>query len=77
MKYIGQQVTYKDPITGSSVTVIPGEKYYIELQYDGPQVIVNGQPLVDPNGTVWAVFNNGVKVPYAPHVLHNFWSEND
>lgn len=77
MKYIGQQMTYKNIIDGASQIVIPGEHYNVNVTFEGAQAVINGVPVLDPGGTIWVEFENGVRVPYAPNVLSNFWENND
>lgn len=74
MKYLGKELTYKDPCSGASVTLVPNKEYDVSFEYQGPQVIINGQPVYDPNSTVWAHVES-VAIPYAPHVLSNFWEQ--
>lgn len=73
MKYIGHQYTYKDPYNGKEIELIPQQDYPINIEYDGPQVVINGQPVIDPNGTLWVSFQDGLRIPYAPNLLNNFW----
>lgn len=74
MKYLGKELTYKNPVNEVSVTLIPDKEYNVTFEYEGPQIIINGQPVYDPNGVVWA-YVEGVGIPYAPHVLSDFWRE--
>lgn len=73
MKYIGHEITYKNIDGTESVHLIPQQSYNVRIEYEGPQIVVNGQPIIDPNGNMWVHFENGVSVPYAPLVLERFW----
>lgn len=73
-KYIGENYIYKDIISNKEIQFENGKEYNVIFKYEGPQIIVNGQPVVDPNGTIWGEFQEqGVRVPYAPKLLKNFW----
>lgn len=73
MEYIGPNEHWNNLVPVMEIDLITGQQYPVELRYDGPQVIINGQPVIDQNGTVWACFDNGIRIPYAPNVVSNFW----
>ena len=73
MEYIGPNEHWNNLVPAMEIDLIAGQQYPLKLMYDGPQVIVNGQPVIDPDCTVWACFNNGIRIPYAPNVVSNFW----
>lgn len=77
--YIGPTQTMKcvstDPQnvnTQINVELVHGEQYDIDIQQDGPQYIVNGQPMVHPDSTFWVVFSNG-RAPYNQECLTKHW----
>lgn len=73
MEYIGPNEHWNNLVPAMEIDLITGQQYPVELMYDGPQVIINGQTVIDPNCTVWVCFDNGIRIPYAPNVVSNFW----
>lgn len=73
MKYIGENTTWHNLIPQQDQELVKDTVYNVEVKYDGPQVIINGQQVLDPNGTVWVIFDNGCSIPYAPNLLSKFW----
>lgn len=73
-KYIGENYTYKDPISNKEIVFENEKEYNVNFAYSGPQIVINGRPMIDPNGTIWGEFQEqGIRVPYAPELLKNFW----
>lgn len=74
IKFIGPEYTYTDALSNESIDLKTNQIYDIDLQYDGPQVIVNGQRVFDDNGTFWVVFNGmNIQIPYAHSCLLKQW----
>ena len=73
-KYIGEDMVYGDPVTGQSITLQNGTEYNVQFQHDGPITIINGQQIMDPNATVWAIIDDGrISIPFAPDLIKNFF----
>ena len=72
-QYIGKDYIYKD-FSNKEITLEKEKKYNVTFRYEGPQVIINGHPVVSPDGTVWADFQEErISIPYAPQLLQKFW----
>lgn len=51
-----------------------GQQYAVELQQDGPVIVFNGERLINPNATIWVVFNFlGGKIAYSTEAIFNHW----
>ena len=75
-KYISETRTYTDPFTNNFVELTQNQEYDINIRYDGPQMIVNGQPIILADSTVWITLqgNDGpIQLPYAPSCLPRQW----
>lgn len=48
--------------------------YNVQLVYDGPQIVINGEQVVDPNANIMCVLQQeGVIIPIAPELINKFW----
>lgn len=72
--YIGEDTVWNNLLPNTQIVLKHGEDYNVQFQQDGPQVIMNGQPIITPQTTIWAVFPDGSKIPYAGNLVKNFWS---
>lgn len=50
-----------------------GQLYDAQISSDRPQIIVNGQPAISSSASILVNFDDGVSIPYAPDLFHNFW----
>jgi uncharacterized protein YlzI (FlbEa/FlbD family) len=75
MKYIGESTEWHNLSPDVTIELKNGEDYDVQLQQEGPQMIVNGQMVIHPDTTIWAVFNGReqIRIPYAANLVNNFW----
>lgn len=74
-KYIGEDCVYADPVAAQSIMLENGQVYDIETEYEGPQLLVNGQMLIHPDATIWVVFSDkNIRMPYAPDLVDTQWT---
>lgn len=71
--YLAPSVSYTCPVTNQTIELEKGQQYDIEVESDGPVMIINGQQAIHPDSTFWVTVNN-VRIPYAPNLIQNFWS---
>lgn len=72
-KYIGEDEEWHNLLPSKTIELKNSQLYDVDFQIEGPQMIVNGQPVIAPDSTIWCVFPDGVKIPYAANLLENFW----
>ena len=75
-KYIAETLVHTNQVTSQSVELIQNQEYDINIRYDGPKMIVNGQPIILADSTVWVMLqgNDGpIQLPYAPDCLPRQW----
>lgn len=72
-KYIHDDCVYTDQYNAASIVLEKDKEYDIEIQYDGPQIIVNGQVIASPQSTYIVTVNQTIQIPYAPERLKDFW----
>ena len=72
--YIHDDSVYADQYNAASIVLEKDKEYNIDIQYDGPQVIINGQALAAPDSSYIVTVNGTVQIPYAPDRLKDFWS---
>lgn len=75
-KYISETRTYTDPSTNNFVELVQNQEYDINIRHDGPQMIVNGQPIILADSTVWVILQGNygpIQLPYAPDCLSRQW----
>lgn len=65
-KYIGPEYEF------NNVSLIKDQEYDINIEQTGPQMIVNGQPVVLGDSTLIVHVGN-VAIPYAPNLIENAW----
>lgn len=73
MKYIGEDCVYADPVAAQSIHLENGKDYNVQIQHEGPMMVINGQQIESPDSTYWVCFDNGVRMPYAPQCLPRQW----
>lgn len=73
MRYVGEDMVWHNLIPQIDQELKNGQYYDVQVSSDGPQMMVNGQPIVHPNSSVIVSFRNGVSIPYAPNLFHLFW----
>ena len=71
--YIHDDCVYADQYNAVSIVLEKEKEYDVEIQYDGPQVIINGQALAAPGSSYIVTVNGAVQIPYAPERLKDFW----
>lgn len=71
--YIHDDCVYADQYNATSIALEKDKEYDIEIQYDGSQVIINGQALAAPGSSYIVTINGSVQIPYAPERLKDFW----
>lgn len=71
--YIGEDTVWNNLIPNVQMELKNNQDYNVQFQQEGPQMIINGQPVITPDTTIWAVFQNGCKIPYAGNLIQNFW----
>ena len=75
-KYISETRTYTDPSTNNFVELVQNQEYDINIRHNGPQMVINGQPIILSDSTVWVMLqgNDGpIQLPYAPACLSRQW----
>lgn len=73
--YIGPEQDYTDLLSGETVHLTPNQQYEIDIKQEGPTVIVNGQPVMHPDTTIWIILNNGaIQIPYSMEALPRQWT---
>lgn len=76
-KYIAETLVHTNQVTGQSVELIQNQEYDINIRYDGPKMIVNGQLVVRrPDSTIWVILQGDegqIQLPYAPDCLSRQW----
>ena len=75
IKYIGE-TQLMDNCFGTPKKLVNGESYNIDIKYKGQTVIVNNQPVPDPNGYYLIVFEDGTVIPYNKECVERHWSVN-
>ena len=72
--YIGPEYSYICPVTNEKIELIKEQSYLIDVRFEGPQVIINGRPIVSSDSTYWVIFDAGrVQIPYSPQALSKHW----
>lgn len=71
--YTHDDCVYADQYNAASIVLEKDKEYDIEIQYDGPQIIVNGQVIASPQSTYIVTVNQTIQIPYAPERLKDFW----
>lgn len=71
--YIHDDCVYADQYNAASIVLEKDKEYDVEIQYDGSQVIINGQALAAPGSSYIVTINGSVQIPYAPERLKDFW----
>lgn len=65
-KYIGPEYEF------NNVSLIKDQEYDINIEQTGPQMVVNGQPVILGDLTLLVHVGN-VAIPYAPNLIENAW----
>lgn len=71
-KYLKEDCLYTDNYMGKSVLLEKNKEYDIEMVYDGPQMIINGQAIYSSEASIIVTVNN-CRIPYAPNLVSDFW----
>lgn len=71
--YIHDDCVYADQYNAASIVLEKDKEYDVEIQWDGPQMIVNGQALAMPGSSYIVTVDGRVQIPYAPERLKDFW----
>lgn len=75
-KYIAETLVHTNQVTGQSIELVQNQEYDINIRHDGPQMIINGQPVIHPDSTVWVILQGDegqIQLPYAPSCLSRQW----
>ena len=65
-KYIGPEYEF------NNVSLIKDQEYDIHIEQTVPQIVVNGQPIILGESTLFVHIGN-VAIPYAPNLIENAW----
>lgn len=83
VKYIGPTQTFKAVSLNPQnindwpeIAVEENQEYDIDIQYEGPQIIINGQQTLHPDGTLWVVFQGQGRIPYSKECIKRQWEVN-
>lgn len=71
--YIHDDCVYADQYNAASIALEKDKEYDVEIQWDGSQMIVNGQALAMPGSSYIVTVDGRVQIPYAPERLKDFW----
>lgn len=71
--YIGPTQDFINVI-GSDWHVENNNEYDINIEIDGPQLIINGIPQIHPDSTIWVQHEN-TAVPYNQECFEKHWSK--
>ena len=66
-KYLGPEYEF------DGLSLVKDKEYEIEVGMTGPQVVINGQPVVTDDGTA-VVLVEGKEIPYSPVLLGQHWN---
>lgn len=73
--YIGPERDYTDLLSGETIHLTPNQQYEIDIKQEGPTVIVNGQPVMHPDTTIWIILKDGaIQIPYSMEALPRQWT---
>lgn len=75
IKYKGKTQLMNNCI-GIPKELVNGESYDIDIKYRGQTIMVNNQPVQDPNGYYLIVFKDGTTYPYNKECVERHWSVN-
>lgn len=65
-KYIGPEYEIQ------GLLLKKNKEYNIEIEHSGPQMIINGQPIITPDSSLIVHIDN-VSIPYAPNLMNSHW----
>jgi hypothetical protein len=58
------------------INVEQNKEYDVDIQLDGPQMIINNVPVIHPDATLWVIFPNLGRVPYSKDCIKHHWEIN-